>query len=116
MTSAEIFVGTRHLGKRWLAVAVVASGLVTAVRAGVAYAQPDNGDECSASTQADSCSSPSQEPSGWPHFEGRDDLPRWATMCDKFSCQTNSRPTAIPPGSIVPPGVCPPGADCIPVR
>jgi hypothetical protein len=114
MTPAEIFVGTKHLGKRRLAAAVVAFGLVTA-GAGVAYAQPDNGDECSA-TQADSCSSPSQETSGWPPFEGRDGLPRWATMCDKFSCQTTSRPTEIPPGSIVPPGVCPPGADCFPVR
>ena len=109
MTPAEIFVGTKHLGKRWLAAAVFACGLVTAAGAGVAYAQPGNSDECSASTRDDSCSSPSQESSGWPPFEERD-------MCDKFSCQTTSRPTEIPPGSIVPPGVCPPGADCLPVR
>jgi hypothetical protein len=115
MTAAEMLVG-KHLGERWLAAAVVTCGLVTGMCAGVAYAQPDIGDECSTSTHADSCSSPSQEPSGWPPMEGRYDSPRWATMCDKFTCQTSSRPTAIPPGAIVPSGVCPPGADCVPVR
>lgn len=109
MIPAEIFVGTGHLGKRWLALAIVASGLVTAMCAGVAYAQPDNGDDCSVSTQADSCSSPSGE-------TGRFGSPSWPPSCDKFTCQTSLRPTSLPPGAIVPPGVCPPGSDCMPAR
>ena len=114
MTPAEIFVGTKQLGKG--AVAAVAAGLVIGACAGIAYAQPDYGDDCSASPQAESCLSPPTEASRWPTQDGRYDSPSWPPMCDKFSCQTTVRPTEIPPGSIVPPGVCPPGADCLPVR